>query len=302
MRSALARVKPPERRLRGWGWLVVLLVLLPAGCASLVARGWVKVTPPPALDLGQAGRPVVAVRYFPYGPALARELAAPYPDYDSWSARRMAADLRAMASLGVACIWLEWRPVAAQQPGFAADLQQFLDLAKAAGGMEVVLVLDGNGPEWAAGLDWLGSLGLGSAPAYRREGGLPVVYVQSTEGEPALPAVPGLALRPLTWTQPPELGRLGLPASRLERGLGVVELPLAKGPAAGQRRWQLARPEQVLDLAARWRTALALRPRCILVQSWNDFADGSFAAPNDRDGETTVKALAGAIALDRASP
>ena len=282
-----------------------LLGVISAGCLSV--GGLASRSVDPAWDLGQAGPPLFAVRYYPYAESFERDTGQPHPNYSAWTDKRMKKDIERLADVGIGLVLLEVDPTLPNTQLRLARYRRFLELcATNDSNLKVMLHADcGNltAAEADAFVNWCASLVLYAQPASYKFGSSPVIRVTNLVNTRGLRKI-GLRPYPTAWQEPPGFRRLsGLSKSRLDRGWQAIEVRtgLSVMNARGKRRWTEKRRDGK-GLARSINGALAAHPAIVVVQSWNNYRDGSFAEPNTLDGSRVCERLQGTIASTRPTP
>jgi len=279
--------------------LLVVLSLSIAGCQT--ADDPEMALPPPAAAQpgipqaepsapeSAAGAPTLAVLYHPYGPALEHAVALPHPVYRGWTARRIQADLRRLAATPIDLVLVRIHPQE-QGPRLADGISRWRAMASAhAGAPEWMLSIDGSGTDAAtlqAMVPWLERLALVGAPRYRTRGGRPLVQVVNSP--PRQLRSDYLAFEFVQWREESAAGPV-----RSREGRDVrIRAALADSSEDG---WAIPRAEGK-HLRQAVAEAAALQPARIVIESWNNFRNGSFIQPNTLDEMAMLKALAAAVA------
>lgn len=302
----MKRASPWQLLFVGIVCLVTAGGLLPmAGCA---ARNSGVAISEPARPL-----PVFAILYHPTGPALARTLGAPIPDYHNWPAERMERDIRRLCETGVDLIFCTMALESIRDADDRQRYEQFLSLM-ATGGVgtpRLAFWLEGSvelaNLESSLFYQWL--LGL---PRDTQDkvlyllDGKPLVILAPPLGD-RLESHPALSIRRISTRAdaPPGAWKMTSPATPsavsvsdngemafVVAGMAATrqhDPPFALMPVS-KAVWRLPR-NRGASLTKGFNAALALRPQVLCIWSWNDFTDGSFVEPNTEDGTRLMEAL-----------
>gem|GEM_PF-998796 len=273
-----------------------LLILLSSSCQHL--------PPPPALSYDRDSAPLFLCRYWPYGPSLARPGVAPVPDYRGWTGERMERDVRRLRAAGFDVVLISLSLDDAADSFKRERARVFVErLAADAVPLQAAFMLGGGGApkptDRAAAVDfvrWYVAAQLGESRASFRTNGKPLLVLApdfsgSTLMHPALTIrKTGGSGTKWEWVS----AAAGTPSGGLS-STGQIAVRAGTSPGAGSpnvpvEEWPL--PRRGGDtLRAGLRHAFAKRARLICIDSWNDYAAGSFLEPNSVDGSRVLDAF-----------
>ncbi len=249
--------------------------------------------------------PLIAVHYFPYSRSLIRKIASPIPDYHGWTDERMVKDLDRMGIAGISVVCVEVSSSAFSEPYRRERYAHFAALASRPGvNRPQVLFVLGAGfnavPQLGQTfLGWFLSRRIGDFTGYYREDGRPVIGLG--EGAEALTLYhPALRFRIFFGAQAEwKWEHVSVDdLRRMESGGGdpARVLSLCAGYTRGLRDrhgrliWSIPRRRgRTLRNELRW--VVRLRPRVVLLSSWNDFQSGDFIEPNSLDQSRAFEVL-----------
>lgn len=276
-----------------------LLVVTLAGCIAPVPRVDID---PPQFAPGETYDPTIAVRYYPRGSSLVRDLARPIPDYRSWPRERMRRDLRRFTEAGVDVVLINVEIDRLEDWGLDA-YEVFLSLAATTGRQSPKLAFvmearDYQEDDVLRFLNWAVNTGVVRSPVWWRAGVNPIIVLgeglkRCYERHPAF-----------TFRRAHSGSRQWDFTIRSYRDMRLspdgTQATVAGGMATRTNgtRWTISRRNGRTIRYQMW-AAVALRPEVIVVNSWNDFRRGSFVEPNSLDQERALSDLKREIARIR---
>jgi hypothetical protein len=244
------------------------------------------------------GRPTIVLLYYPYGPALSRDVTAPVPDYLGWPDERIERDFSRITGCGIDVVLLAVPEDAATVEGLRIRYEDFFALRARQEGWPPLAV-------------WIGAPALSGAKAGTAEGRTafinwlvacfqrhPQIFWQEN-GRAFAVLAPTQKVWPvyhpaLVFRHTAEEGRQWswkpVPAGTMGVGNSEEALTVFAGYRDSEGRWQLPR-RKGRTLRRGIRQAALLQPHYICIASWNNFVDGSFIEPNMLDGNRLLDAL-----------
>jgi len=264
-------------------WLALILLSAVTGCARFEYPQW---------SDAAGGPPALALLYYPYGPALARSLAAPLPDYLGWPDERIERDLARIAETGVDTVLLAVPDDIAGHDAMRARYEQFFELYRGHDDWPrlVFFITPGLAAERQSAsetrtllINWLVKMARLHAGLFRQaEGRALAVLAPELESWPV--HHPALSFRYTAasrnqWQWSPKRQQVFVH----ENVMSTEGVAVFAGMADGAGNWRLPR-RQGRTLRDQLRQAALLRPEYICIASWNNFEDGSFIEPNTLDG------------------
>lgn len=277
----------------GWLAFVALMVGL-SGCLT------------PALDeatvaqesLGFAGTPEFELLYYPYTVSLSRQITEPHPLYDGWNDIRMRFDTRRLARSGIDLLVVNVEPESSMTSDERTiQYRRFADYASQAG-LPFCLQADVTGlsvEQLEAFLDWVVRLNLQEVEVVLRRENRPVLRLLNASHNQQQVDHIGLSLDYERWVKPdgwqdlaPALAEAQINA---ERSAILVYAGLTGGdPTAPPSSWLLPR-DGGRTLRHGLLLAVSLNPDRVVIDSWNNFTNGSFIQPNMLDSAELERSL-----------
>ncbi len=253
------------------------------------------------LSLGNERPTHYALLYYPYSVSLTHIAAMPHPLYSGWPQHRMRQDLRRIRETGTDLLLLHTDAAKVLQDRDLAQLYTAFIGYAAEAGVDCALYLDCeklDDGQATALVQWLLALNLNNASAYWKDAGRPIVVLVNAAEIEQIRHI-GFDFRRWEWQ----------PASRLARVSGLSMPMLAdQGRVlrvrAGWIRNGASSPDDVKWAVKRRNgdtifeavtVGARLNPRILVVDSWNDYAHGSFVEPNSLDQEQALMRLREAI-------
>lgn len=251
------------------------------------------------LRIGHAGHPQIGLVYYPYGPGEARDLARPHPDFVGWTDQAMRVALNRIRGLGVDMLLVN--ADIRETPVDPARLERYRQFAAQAdsAGQRIALYADATGiteAELRAFLNWMAELGWHTSTASWKDEQRPVVVIANGRHLEEIRQA-GLVVIHWAWDRPVEFAAMGeLAGTSLDREAGAVRILAADAriEASGEVEWRLPRRGGKSLRSAMAGVAL-LQPRFLVIESWNNYRDGSFIEPNSLDSTRLSDALERAI-------
>ncbi len=105
------------------------------------------------------------------------------------------------------------------------------------------------------------------------------------------------------WRPAPEIEALpGLTGARVDPDRAAIRIygGLLRGESGAEHTGWLVPRRKGKQLRTALEIALQLQPKQIVIESWNNFQDGSFIQPNSLDGDVASEALH--VVLRQANP
>ena len=298
----------------GTGLVAVSVVTVLVGAGVVGCVGAQGPGPAPAVLYGVDAPPLFMVLYYPFGPALDREVAAPIPDYRGWTDDRMEKDLDRMRAAGIDVVLLgveEPDILLAARRKRLRRMVEFAERARSRGPL-VGFFLDVGGEAAgdaeeavAAFVAWHVRDGIGTSAGHFRLDGRPLVVFGPDAGAFGS-AHPGLRVvhtsgagAQWAWDRTPGAG--GVAISR-DGGQAVVYGRRGGAAAGGDSggAWALAREHGEALRAGLW-AAFRETPHFVCISSWNNFRAGDFVEPNSLDGRFALDVLKQEISRVRAA-
>lgn len=242
-----------------------------------------------------SSEPVFGVTYHPYGVSQLRDLATPHPDYVGWTDARMERDLQRIHAIGFELVLVMYRP-GSKDADRLARVRKFHGYASNLPGLQLQLVVDCFGTEredlkrFFNACAALNLQGFSSSLQSKRK---PVLFLHNAAHIPEL-THPALAIRRFHWTRPIEIKRAEGAVTGPEATPGRIILPAGLADrstlTSSRLEWTIQRRKgrsiaRAIDAAGEYGY------HEIIVDSWNDYHDGSFVEPNLFDGDAVSRAL-----------
>ncbi len=277
------------------------ILLLSVLCAIMLACQ----LPPPVSRLREAdlSRSVVMIVYHPYGPALERCLAIPLPDYSGWTDDRMERDFNRLKATGVdvALVGIE-----AEKMSDHSRLERYRRLlelrAMNVDWPDLAFFIDFSEVDWSDAhrsetvSAWLLDLNMPHHPGIFQVAGRPLVVLVSHERityrHPAFHSVIALPFpeRVNEWRWQPGNSKWAA-ASPDGRQAWLQVGWLDREETEPERQWRRRRRDGANPVRWALREGLLLEPRFVVINSWNNYLDGSFVEPTRADGDRASQIL-----------
>jgi len=237
--------------------------------------------------------PQIVLSYYPYGPALERELAQPHPNYHGWTDERMLRDLDRFEQLPIDLLLLAVDTIQLKMPFFQQRYEQFFALlARENVGFKVALWVYATptpaNDELNTVIDWLVRSVASSAHYARRDGRALLVLAPELSASPIELAHPGIRL----WRTAGANAALPwqLRDTAALQNIESLRQAVVCGGYYAAGRWQIER-RNGRNIRDQLVAALHLQPQLLGIASWNNFADGSFIEPNSLDNDRAFSEL-----------
>lgn len=262
--------------------LTLTFILASTGC-SVIPR-----VPPQLVDADRYD-PVVGILYYPFVPPAPKRapVASPVPNREAWTEGRMELDLHRLTQGNPDVVFVVL-PLAGTDRFGWERFRHFVELASAM--PDIVRVAPwvhapSGGKAYARRMlrnllrpDTL------NAPAWFRLDGRPLLVLDGP-GRRDLERHPALTFRyagkgPNEW--PPPRGALKAPKFSDD---GTYDLVSGGCRDHAANTWAVERQGGIAFREQFW-TAVAKRPRFVVISSWNNFVRGDFLAPNSLDGKS----------------
>jgi hypothetical protein len=251
----------------------------------------------PTVQPRQPGDIVFGVFYYPYDSSMLRVIGKPYPNYQGWTDARMDRDILAIAQAGINRIYLNVSPKALNDAVRHERYLAFVERVSALGGVLQVVFLsdckDMRYRDFERFLNRCADFGLHGREGYYKVHGKPIVLVQQAD-DFRLISHPAVTVRHSKWDRP-EIAEADRSLRLARSNVAADEIIINAGRAVGGRygldvKWQLKRREGK-TLRDAVRAAREQRPKVIIMNSWNNYLDGSFIEPNTLDGRAVIEML-----------
>ncbi len=278
-----------------FAFMAINMIWLLPGCQTA------RLGPPPAITYEPAQKPNFYILYYPYGPALTRDIARPLPNYSGWTDERMGKDLRRIKAIGLDVVLLAINLADFEEAYQKERYDRFFQVAennsdelKVAIWLyndDVAGLVDDAGASIQGVLEWHLMARIGEFSSTYKLGNRPLIVLSPdlsnvSASHPAfrLLRTSGIGTE-WTWESPT------LPHDSAALFNSSGEQAVVYSGWYSKNNWVIPRNSGRTLRKALW-SAFRKRSRNICVSSWNDFAAGSFVEPNSLDGEVVVRVLA----------
>ncbi|MFT5130875.1 MAG: hypothetical protein ACI8W8_004507, partial [Rhodothermales bacterium] len=233
-----------------------------------------------------------------------RALTSPHPNYQGWSDARIQHDASRLEASGIKKVYVRMSPRDVRDERRIARLDKFA--GKIPASVKVVLLLDCEGMNYAAFetfLDRFAALNLQRHPSYVTSARQPLLLIENAIAL-KLVSHPAVRIQSKKWSPAPMLAENSKYLAGAKRDYDADEIVLAAGKCQGtgpafEVNWTVKRRDGK-TLTVAMAAANRLSPAWIVIDSWNDFRNGSFIEPNAFDGSTVLDAVQKAITGVRA--
>lgn len=279
--------------------LFLLLPFLLAGCLGRDDG------PRPQLPVDPAKPPSsVAVIYYAYGYSQERALTNPHPNYRGWSDTRMQHDASRMQEAGIKKVYVRMSARDARSEEKLTRLDRFAEIL-AGGSVQLVLLLDCHEMSYAnfeTFLDRFAGLNLQRHRSYVTIAQQPLLLIENAIAL-KLVSHPAVRIQAKSWNSAPMLTQANKNLAMARRDIAADEIVIVAGQCQGTGpafdvEWSLKRRDG-RTLSTALTAAQRLGPKWVVIDSWNDFRNGSFIEPNAHDGFEVLNALQHAITGER---
>jgi hypothetical protein len=275
--------------------VLLLLPLLLSGCLGVSSTTTIPL--PPADPLAPPSS--VAVIYYAYGYSQERALTSPHPNYRGWSDARMQHDATRIEASGIKKVYVRMSARDVRDEKRLVRLDQFA--SKMSSSVKVVLLLDCEGMNYAAFetfLDRFAGLNLQRHSSYLTSSRQPLLLIENVIAL-KLVSHPAVRIQPKQWTAAPLLAEASKYLIGAKQDREASEIVLTAGQCRGTGpafdiEWTIKRRDGK-TLTVAMSAAKRLGSSWVVIDSWNDFRNGSFIEPNAFDGSAVLDAVQEAI-------